>query len=503
MTSGMFHQGDLQSGIGLAIQQNKLVSCFVCEEDDTVSQEWETTFLPLLGSEIAEKTILLKIKLNSPEAGFLSAFCPVQRAPTFIVIDNGRVVDKIEGELEQKDWEARVKKALDVRDGASHQQVMLPQADDMQDPAIATTTSIDSSPRSCETMQPDVSPGEPGSPRRIHPTLESLLPGRAAQLEADHQTRRAKEKEERIARAEARRKEVEAAATSDDKSSLSEKAKGKQRADGSGDASSQQSRRDWVKEQAKRKEEAKVERQRILQQIEADRQERKNREAIRKEVNAPAVSMNGLSENRSSTSNKSDMCALQLRLFDGTSIKTRFKSSTTLALGVRTWIKETAPAGAADSAYNFRLMLVPGPSRTIDKADETKSLQELGLVPSATLVLLPAIDAAARDGFLSRGVVGSVYGLVSGALGVVGGAVGHLTGGLYIGGIADETEPSNIAGASMATTDTPGTLSAGKARSKTLADQRAEENTAKDQNAEFYNGNSSAFEGRKDPDVDE
>ena len=33
---------------------------------------------------------------------------------------------------------------------------------------------------------------------------------------------------------------------------------------------------------------------------------------------------------------------------------------------------------------------------------------------------------------------------------------------------------------------------------KTLADQRAEASKKQDQKAEFYNGNSSAFEGRKD-----
>lgn len=490
----MFHEGDLQSGISLALKEQKLVSCFVYQEDDPRSTTWETTYLPSARSLIAEETVLLRVKLGTQEAGFLSAFCPITSAPTLVVIDHGRVAGKLEGALEQEEWNEKLKMALAVRD------------------KVHTTSEEknrltgDSSTGASVVPVPDTQ-STATSQGSTQTSLQSLLPDRASRLEADHAARQAEEKAARTARSEARRREAAAAAATS--SVPSAKAKGKQPATGPSDPR-HKARTDWVNEQAKRKGEAKSERERILQQIESDRQERKNREAQRKEAFAPAEAFPTASQGDQKTASSgthSQMCALQVRLFDGSSIKSRFTSSSSLATAVRTWIGEAAPAGAADTPYDFRVILAPNPSRTVGISEEEQSLQELGLAPSATLVLVPSTRQAGNvaSSVLAGGILGPVYGVASGAASVVGFALDYVRGwtggGPYIGGVGDETEPSNVAGARMATGDSTGTEmraeGTARMRHKTLADQRAEADD-RDRGTEFYNGNSSAFEGRKD-----
>jgi hypothetical protein len=100
----MFHEGDLQSGISRAITEQKLVAVFIYSTSDANSRVWEEDWLSKgpreaaegsrsLGERFAEKAVLLKIEYGSQEAGFLSAFCPITAAPSFVVIHNGRVLE--------------------------------------------------------------------------------------------------------------------------------------------------------------------------------------------------------------------------------------------------------------------------------------------------------------------------------------------------------------------------------------------------------------------------
>jgi hypothetical protein len=85
------------------------------------------------------------------------------------------------------------------------------------------------------------------------------------------------------------------------------------------------------------------------------------------------------------------MCKLQVRLFDGSTTRNRFPRTASLAGEVRDWLDEKWPGmrRAAGGGYGFKVVLTPLPSRSVDAEDEGKSLAELGLAPSATLVLVP------------------------------------------------------------------------------------------------------------------
>jgi len=443
------------------------------------------------------------------------------------------VVDKLAGGIEQDEWSTRLIQALggnsqaqedDAAAAAEEEELgrdqnpeaietaeragipsdmatnVAPQQYESSGPQPGTTTIPQGPP--ADINPPTSNPAQPGS----NANVQTLLAERASRLENERLRREAQEKADRVARARALREQAE-----------SKPDKGKGRAtdalDGSESARQQKARADWLQQQAKRKQEAKADKERILAQIEAAKQERKN-QAVNRHATAASSPLANTNTDRAPPPS-TGVCALQIRLFDGTSIKGRFAHDTTLATGVRTWVTETAPQGGADIPYNFRLLQMPNPSRTIEMSEEGISLAEVGLMPTATLVLVPVqgyTEAYGRTakGVFSGGILGGAMGLVNGAVGLVGSSVGYLAAynprvstdgdsGLYMGGTSDEQEPSNVQGARMANADT-GTGEAGMGRGgmrmKTLADQRAEE--AKKGKTEFYNGNSLGTEPRKD-----
>jgi hypothetical protein len=151
----------------------------------------------------------------------------------------------------------------------------------------------------------------------------------------------------------------------------------------------------------KKQREAREERERILKAIEDDKVARK----AQREEAAAARRASVVSEKAESapfapaspliptTGKLSEHCALQVRLFDGSTIRTRFSSSETLK-DVRKWVDDERKDGK--QAYTFKVLLTPLPSKTIDVTEEDKTLQALELAPSSTLILLrvPKFTAA-------------------------------------------------------------------------------------------------------------
>jgi hypothetical protein len=143
----------------------------------------------------------------------------------------------------------------------------------------------------------------------------------------------------------------------------------------------------------KKQREAREERERILKAIEDDKVARKAQRAEAAAARRASVA----SEKAESapfapaspiiptTGKLSEHCALQVRLFDGSTIRNRFSSSETLK-DVRKWVDDTREDGK--QAYIFKVLLTPLPSKTIDVTEEDKTLQALDLAPSSTLILL-------------------------------------------------------------------------------------------------------------------
>lgn len=83
----MFYQGDLQTGIALALSESKSVACFV-KDDGEESSIWESEYLKddQIVAALTSKAITVRIQAGSQEAGFLSAYYPIPQVPAMIII---------------------------------------------------------------------------------------------------------------------------------------------------------------------------------------------------------------------------------------------------------------------------------------------------------------------------------------------------------------------------------------------------------------------------------
>ena len=316
------------------------------------------------------------------------------------------------------------------------------------------------SPSPSAASQPPVN-ATPEGPSR---TVQDLLAERSVRLEAHKKKQEAKEKAERAAKAKAKKEALEAEAPTGSQKSADMK---------------------YAMMQKKRQQEAREERARILKRVEDDKAERREREAQRKsQAKATEQSENeGLtaavsSSTKPSSSTRPRECALQIRLFDGSTIRSRFSSQSRLGADVRYWIDEQQ---SVDVPYTFKHVLTPLPNKNISITDEEQSLQSLGLTPSATLILVPvqgyttAYEDGTATGIVLRGIAAG-YGLVSSGVGIVTGALGSFLGG---GGPTPTQERHENA---------PPTAHPGPAINvRTLRDQDRRDDQ------QFYNGNAVSF----------
>lgn len=241
----------------------------------------------------------------------------------------------------------------------------------------------------------------------------------------------------------------------------------------------------YALEAKKKRQQEKEERARVLKQIEDNRAEQKARQEEARLAREAAQQKIASHPARASGSRpapavrRGDTCALQIRLFDGSTIRRTFESKMTLGKEVREWIdKEQQIAG---SPYTFKQILAPQPSKGISAGEEEKSLQELGLVPNATLVLQPIRSYTEAYGS-GTGVASVVGGAASAGAGLVGQAAGLLSSGLGWGARA---LGSVLGGAS--TNEAQLGPSSGANRPN---ESRMSERGGGSEGNQFYNGNS-------------
>ncbi|KAF4548596.1 UBX domain-containing protein 3 [Elsinoe fawcettii] len=458
----MFFQGDLQSGIALAVQQSKLVACLVVKENDSESHKWEKEWFgseaqapdtnPTFGDLLSAKAVILRLFSGSEEVNLLSAFCTVDKVPKLVIINNGTVI-------------------VDIESGASEEELakVTPKLIDILAQDTEVTKAIDS------LHLADKAEEQP----RSQITSPSLIQ-QIYQPAVSEEEKREAEKEARKAIARARREQAERAAAGEDVTPAW--------------------KRNWVEHQRVRQREAAIEREAIRRTIAEDRERINER---RRGSKSPAQTPDTTPKMASSAAPipEGNACALHIRLFDGTSIRSKFNADSTLTTAVRTFVNSNSNT---DTPYNFRIMDLPKPARTIEISEENQSLRELGLCPNATLVLVPVRDFT--DAYASQGAAGVVhkginlgYNVAYGAFSIVGGIFSKVTGypsdpetaeGPYIAGTGDN--PDHLVSKkdqkrpAYQSSNTPGI------KVTTLADQKGK------QPAEFYNGNTTNVQPRPD-----
>ncbi len=361
-------------------------------------------------------------------------------------------------------------------------------------------------------MAPSPSPASNAQDARAR-EVQAALAERAKRLEADKKAKEAAAKAEAEARAKARREQA---------------------AEGSAESSSSNTKataaeRKYADELRHRKQQAVEERRRILRRIEDDRRERKEREAQERQARllaqaqtggggdaparqfppptAAAASRGGggaAAGGQQRNQQQHEHCNLQVRLFDGSTMRARFPATGTLADDVRPWIDggradAGGGGGGGSGPYTFRVVLTPQPNRAVLPAEESDTLASLGLAPSATLVLVPVArfaEAYAGGGAGGTlvwrvlvapvlGVLAGLYGVLAGLLFGGGGSGGEVRGGPRQRGGRGQGHAGG-AGESIALDD----LSPAGARGSRIGGFDSAEDRRRRADAQLYNGNS-------------
>lgn len=401
---------------------------------------------------LATQSVLLRLTAGSQEAGYLAAIFPLPKTPALVVIRNGELKEYIAAGVSKDDFLRRLQVALASRDAplrATTQAAPVPAAVPQRSPNTAPPASSSSTSQTTSAVS-----SEP----QVAPAVQAALAERAARLEAHKKQQDAAEKAKRIEESKARREAAEASQVP-------------------GSASTADQR--YAMMQKKRQQEARNERARILKRVEDDKAERREREARRKsEAKALAEGKEveaGPSSMKQAASTNSKECAIQIRLFDGSTIRSRFPSSGSLRKDVRPWIDQKQ---IGDVPYTFKQVLTPMPNKNIETSEEEQSLQTLGLTPSCTLILLPVSEYTSaykgNSSYISKGVFAG-YSVVASGVGMVNGILERVIGPAQPPTVDENRAPTPVPSSSISGV-------------RTLRDQESRKD-----DQQFYNGNAVSF----------
>lgn len=270
-----------------------------------------------------------------------------------------------------------------------------------------------------------------------------------------------------------------------DRAQQKAKAKARHEATENVSGSSKAKQASYVQQRRKRQQEEKLEQERIRRDIEYDKAARKEKEVCRRAFyeteskdidNLEGLAGQNLPSNAHRISQRSpNRCALQVRLFDGSTIRKEFQPHQTMRTDVRAWVDEQS--NHRDEPYTFKQILTPMPNRTIGISEEEESLISLHLMPSATLVKVPISNftEAYDQGIVSRGVSAS-YNIASLGVNMITGALHKVLGfGQAIRAAEESTLQSQSQQPAMGRTNT---------RIRSLQDRKEES-----QEHQLYNGN--------------
>lgn len=340
-----------------------------------------------LSDLLKDHAIALRLEAGSEEAGYLAQIFPLPRTPTVVVIKNGELKEYVTPGATKEDFLRRIQNVFNSAPHSAGSVV-----------AQSTTTSTNatqSEPAAVPTpaQSPPVSEQAPSTTTSSE-SVRRILAARAARLQAQKEQAEIRAKEERAKRAEKVKAEAEAGMNTDN-------AKAHRQAEAF----------------KKRRQQEEEERQRILKRIEDDKAERKLRAAEREQQRVDSLKggdvaaslTNAPTSKLHMTSKASGMTALQVRLFDGSTLRSRFESKSPLK-DIRKWVDDNRTDGA--QPYKFKQVLTPLPNKNIDDTEESQAIGELGLSPSSTLVLIPVAKYSSAYGEPSQGIFSRIISFI-------------------------------------------------------------------------------------------
>ncbi|KAJ5219879.1 hypothetical protein N7468_009083 [Penicillium chermesinum] len=429
----IFYQGDLQSGIALAVREAKAVVCFVRDEAEK-SSTWENEYFA--GEKISQvldaKAVLLRLAAGSQEAGFLASFCPIVKFPTVVVIRNGTMAEYLVPEVSKEDFQNRLVTAVTKDNSNSAQPVQntsIPGEGNNSSAAVSTPQSASPVPPS---RAPVTSPAQNTSQSAPAPQQVSNTAKESTTTKKPIASKG--EKEDTIPEPQPRKE-------------------------------------NQTKQAPKPKRESKL----------PGKAPQESSSATRTEP--------GPVSKAPTPRGPPTQYRLQVRLFDGRSVRSNFTPDQKIGTDVRRWLD--SQMGDEQRPYSLKHVLTPLPSRTLSVSEESQPLQNLGLGSTANLAMIPVATyteayATTAASLPLRGV-SAVYNAVSSVASSTTGFIGSL---IYGSNEAPQNEDGRTVGNIAANPSRP--RPAGT-NIRTLNDQQNERG-----DRQLYNGNQLNFEPRQD-----
>ncbi|KAG0016772.1 hypothetical protein BGZ81_011039 [Podila clonocystis] len=333
-----------------------------------------------------ENLISLKLVKDSPDGMMFGQIFPIMVVPALYLIRNGLLTDFMNSSVDEDQMLERIHKAIN-----GHSQIPPPPAISSPAPPAAAQQP------SASTSNPEASP----SPSPSTPSTSTAAPkvDKAEELkELMKQRKLWREKEEKEVLTSAQRE-----LTEKQNKKLKDQIEKEKREEAEYKKRVKQAlEEDKARRRAEReKAEAALAASRSSSSLNGPRDQEAPEVLLPHEVRAQNA---GLREarNDAAPSLACESSRLNIRLFDGSSIRNTFKATDTLEQ-VRKWINENQEGD--ENAYNIVQLI---PARTF--TDETKMLRDLELCPSATLVLKQITSASSAYGGSGGGAVPTLMG---------------------------------------------------------------------------------------------
>ncbi|KAF9959521.1 hypothetical protein BGZ72_009466 [Mortierella alpina] len=402
-TPCIWHQGSVASAVDTANGRGSLL--LVCLVQDSIegsdSKLFEDRFTePRVAAELSSLNIVpLKLVKDSTDCIMFGQIFPIMVVPSLYLIRNGLLADFMNSTVDADQMLERIKKAAD-----GHFQIPPPPSQSSAALPTSPTPSVPvQSPASSAPATPAVASAETSAPPTVSEAGSSLRPEQQATPSGSSSTTTSTTKADQAKalkdlmneRKLKREKEEREAAKQRE---IARRSSSKELTEAQRELMEKQNKKLKDKIEKEKREEAEY-KKRVKQALEEDKARRKAEKeraqaaaAAAKAQSAPAseevltpsdirAQNAGLAQARNDAAPALafDSSRLNIRLFDGSSIRNTFKATDTLQ-DVRNWINENQEGD--ENAYNIVQLI---PQRTF--TDETRMLRDLELCPSATLVL--------------------------------------------------------------------------------------------------------------------
>lgn len=353
----------VETAVSTAVAQNKPLIVFNTDS----SQESNKWVDGLLSEEllrlISEKSVALKLVIDSTQFALFEQIFPNVIIPSFYCIKVAAILDIIHGDLEQEEFTNRITKVLNNEAVAQNTAPSAPQPE-----IISSDVNENQQLSDREASTPSRSSVQTPSSSQA-PSVQSSAPTPQPSSRTQTPTRGNGKRDYRTLKEEA----------------------------------AELTARKYKEEQLKKKQREREERERVRRLLKADEEERRlnerhkqaererqrrlsNDEEAKDDVKIDEI----LNENQALKNNVRDrrpssslVCALSIRLLDGSSLRHEFKTTDTLN-DVRKWLDENRTD--SDDPYCFHRTI---PRATFGVTEEEKSLESLELTPRSALILKP------------------------------------------------------------------------------------------------------------------